>query len=424
MPSFHIPERLDSTSLLRGKACFIPDSYRRENTYHRSSRDILDTFEFRVVGQVVADSQLYGSSAAQVNVINYTDSNIVSLDKWNRVNIIPPCLNDANGKRLHDGAIFIEIVNSKALQSADLGARIYKRYRSLNVLHKGEIGSYFYKDPNHEEAPKWQGNQIHQFSIGEAIEQLNDLGGSFYCPNSDLVFMTMEAAETGELVLHPNTDVATLAELGIEEECCRVITHQISVNNMRSKEAWVNIAGDVVNLPNSRDPNKPTGVFIRRLENRRGVKIREIISEYFAFDDPNCPLNIFDSETAAITNGHPDKAVELEIVKTKLLTEKAKSDNARENQDFQQKKIENDKIIEDERLKTEAAQAKAARDAADAQAKARAAQAKVDEEKAEHARKENKQTHRSRMLEIAGKIALAVAGIVTAGLSIYRLKKI
>lgn len=423
MTTFHIPERLSSQDVLRGRACFIPDAYRAAGSNNKSSKSILETFDFRIVGQVVADSQLNGCAASQVNVINYTEDFIVSLDKWNRVTIIPPVPETGYGRQRYDGCIFIEVVNSKAYQTADIGARIYKRYRNVPLLHKGDIGSYYYKEPTREESPKFQGNQIHQFSIADGISQMNEHGGSFYCPNTDLVFMTMEAAESGDLVLHPNTDVTTLAELGLDEECCRVITHQISVNNMKSAASFVNIGGDVISIPNTRDPNQPTGITIRRLENRRGTKMKLIFSGQYEFDDPSCPIHVFDSENAAITNGNPDKTVELEIVKTKLLTEKAKAVNARDSQEFAQTKVQNDKVLEEERLKSEQETARKAQATRDAQEKARRAQAQAEQEKAEQARKENKQSHRSRMLEIGGKIVLALAGIATAALSIYRLKK-
>lgn len=425
MSTIHIPERLENNPEDSKAFSFYPDSLARMSNVGsqvKSAMQILDTCSFKHVGQVAADTILSGSAVMQTNVINYTGFPIVCLDSLNRVQIIPPA-DDLNSER-YAGCILFELVSGKALQHADEAALIWKRYSEVGTHNGNGVSNYYYQPHGLDEAPKYQGSNIHQFLVRDAIVALNEHDGSFYHPETDLVIMTTTAASTGDLVVHPRTDSTYLSKKDFDNANDKTITHQIRVNNRRSNATYVNIGGDVVEVPNLKNPNLEEGVYLRRFICRGGSRSKLISEEHYGFKDPRCPLNLFDSEDAAMTNGHPDKLLDLNIAKTKRETEMLKAELTKTTNLLSQEKMENDRLIENDRVSKEKQINEMKQKEALRQHKVAMERSAVEEEKASQVRDENKTSHRMRMLEIGGKIILAVAGIVTTCISLYRLKRI
>lgn len=427
MSTIHIPARLENASEEVNFASFYPDAMSRfERTERRtkSNQYLIDSFGLRNIGHVVADHIHQGCSSDQRNVINYTGQPIVCLDNFNRVQIIPPCVDLPEGYGHLEGTIFIELVQGKALQNADVGARIWRRYAELGTHAGNQVSDYYYTLPRNEEAPKYVGNNIQQLVLKNALQLFEDNDGSFYHPETDLVFMTLDVAEHGDIVVHPRTDSTFLSKKDFDNANDRTITHQIQVNNKRSSAAYVNIGGDVFEVPNLKNPNLKDGVYIRRFITRAGSRSRLEMEKHFDFKDPACPLIIFDSEDSALTNGQPDKLFELSIARTKRETEEMKAKLAKTTTELAMQKADNDKLIEADRLLKEKHMNELKQLEAKRIHEVNIKKAKVEEEKTTQAREENTSSHRMRMLEIGGKIILAVAGIVTTFLSLYRLKRI
>lgn len=426
MSSIHIPIRLEKTTAVNA-ASFYPDSmmrYQNHKVGSKSSQAILETFGFRSVGSVVADTQVSGAAISQINVINYTGQAIVCLDSFNRVQVIPPSLDNNYGNEHYKDSVFIELVSSRAVQYADLGVEIWRRYAELGTHSGNQVSDYYYTDHRHGEAPKYQGNNIHQFMIEEAINELVEHGGSFYHPETDLVFMTLETASQGDIVVHPRTDSTFLSKKDFDSANDKTITHQIRVNYHRSNASYVNIGGDVMEVPNLKNPNIDEGIYLCRYITRAGAKTKKVHEQHYAFNDPACPLNLFDSEEAARTNGHPDKLLDLEIVKSKREVEIMKVDLLMAQSALAKEKTENERLLEEDRLTKEKHANELKQKEAVRLHQVTMKKQAAEEEKLNQAKDENKTSHRQRMLEIGGKIILAVAGVFTSLLTIYRLSRI
>jgi hypothetical protein len=447
MAKYRVPERISEQDFVtKTKASFIPGNHLSGvKAYGGTDGLLLETYSLRTVGHILATSQVPGSAGNQVNVINYTEEPLVCLDKYNRVHVIPPCPPEYDGHLPHRG-VLIEVVSSKAVQHGNTATRAYKRYQQVPSLQDSDISKYYYENPRSSDTQKQQSNQIHQFLIGDFNEVINELGGAIYDPHSDMVLMTIQVAEDYDLplVIHPNTSVETLIALGLDITIQQAITHQIYVNGMDSNNIFINIGGDVTRIPNCHNPNEPTGIFIRKRALARGGKVKDISCDHYAFGDPSCPLHLFDSAAAAKTYGNPDKAVELEIQKSKLETEHTKTKLAEATQALNLEKTRNDQILEQARIENEKRknEDQFLKDKEMTEAKHQEQiritemnrqKAIAEEEKIRKAREEAEFTHkakmeeqirghRARMMELGGKLLVAVIGIATTAITLYKLK--
>lgn len=388
----------------------------------------------------VFSNQILGVAGTSVIVNNFTDKSIVMIDRWNGVVTIPPIPFEKAASKGMVGTILIEVVHVKPRRYMDDVDPTYNRYARFHKRKSKTLRKEFYRDRKitGEDSPAVS-NQITWITIPNAVEKMEAVDSGVFVQEAGVV---LALADTNVLFVHPDTPTSDLIDYfphdqGVNNE----FTMRLCINDTshRFNAAFINIGGLVVNVPITRSAKDKDGIHCNR-QLGTGRRRRDMIQEYYEFDDPKSPIKVFNSREAATTMGDPSKYYDHEINKVKQTTTTVKAETDLNLAEIRRQELEDEQIrkeaesmrklreeirqqlIQEEKEEKDKLAQEAQRKAQIAKANAEAAAAKLQEEKHKRQTVIDASSNRSKLLTEVAKTITAVVGVVLSVLAVVKLK--
>lgn len=350
-----------------------------------------------------------GIGGVFVRAYNFTDKPIVMLDANNNATILEPVLR--MGPDHVDGeAIVVDVMYLNQDQRISRQGEEYLKHRRqawtgsdmTDPVVDGLSGN-FIKKANQ--------NRIYRYFITATDEIMQRYDDAFYFEPGNIVLGTIR--DVKKILVHPKSDDAHLKKARPKLEAVKSLGAEIGVNDPDHvhDKVFTNVFGNVLEVPITRDPSKPSGVTVwENVHRNNSAPVTHLL------DDPTMPVKLFPSRKSAEAGGDPQKLTELELTKRKLDLAEAKIKSDTEDHQRQLEAAEQARIT---------AQAKAATDAAarehDAAIRAHERERRIlDERQREHI--ENVSFWRKVLLEGAKTIG-AIAATATLLIGWYAKKK-
>ena len=436
MQRYKIPDSLD-------KSRFIVKSVNVNVSTYGHLTPVPEGFKIMEATRQVLSIRQGGYGFQFTNIGNYTNSPIVVLDQYNRVQLIPPAYIEHRDQMGLMNCISIEMINGRAATNIGATDTAFKCYQSESLLRKGTTTDNYYKE-DLSIIKREDTNHLQQIIITDVEDVLSQYDGAFYIREADLVIFSLDAKK---VFVHPSTPTETLVELdkSLGEEDSVSVELFLNDPEHHYDRGFVNLAGKVTEVPIHRKPTEDKGIFYRQCKiNKNRKRIGELVRH--ELEDETCPIKVYKSRVEAEHHGSVDKEVaslkakaevlrnETELVKSqteqvKSQTEQVKSQTAQitaetTNEQTEQKRrdFERESMEKEFAHRTKVAEEALAQARAKAEAELKKLQAEREKLKAENERKLEKASFARKMLVEGAKLAATILTTVASVVAFMKLR--
>lgn len=346
-----------------------------------------------------------GIGGRLVYVYNFTNFPICLIDNTNAITIIDSAYNSnlVPQDGLH-GKIIVEVAtNNQDQKISQMNDAYLKRRREAFVgMDLGYHGDNCYNDEAYDNtiSAKASQNQRLRFIITDPLALFKDNGGAFYLRDANIVIGMMN--DPNKIWLHPDSEKTIKLKARPKMKNTESLGVEVYINDNEHvfDKAFVNVAGEVLEVPVTRNANEPNQISLWFDVHSQGTT-----PMHYKFDDRNCPVEIYRSRADALSGGSPDKVIDKEIleIKAKLAKEKTEYDQAE---------------FERQRIRAEE-QAQRQREELENQRREKEKDQQLKHEQAKYNQKVEKVSFWRKFMVEGVKTVAAVAACVTSAVGLY-----
>lgn len=258
-----------------------------------------------------------GIGGVFVRAYNFTDKPIVMLDANNNATILEPILR--MGQEHVDGeTIVVDVMYLNQDQRISRQGEEYLKHRRqawtgsdmTDPVIDGLTGDFIKKSNQ---------NRIYRYFIPANEEIMQRYDEAFFFEPGNIVLGTIR--DVKKILVHPKADDAHLKKARPKLEAIKSLGAEIGVNDPDHvhDKVFTNVFGNVLEIPITRDPNKPSGITVwENVHRNNSSPVLHLL------EDPSTPVKIFPSRKSAEAGGDPQKLTELKLVQQKLDLAEAK----------------------------------------------------------------------------------------------------